>query len=210
MKGVSGKQIFTYVVIFAILGVVAAYFLGYKKNMEKVTNLQTSNSELESRVKALKGYYDEQKTYIDGMEEMKPKVDKVLSKYVSNVREEDQIMQAVISQKQADVQYENINLAKNEAMLTISQDVVKGAAIEKYQDEISFAKKSTTYKNKLDYHNLKKMIQSIFDSEYHIGIKGITYVKGEAVESKLLGIIDEETGEIVYVTDSAMDEKVGF
>lgn len=210
MKGVSGKQIFTYVVIFAILGVVAAYFLGYKKNMEKVTNLQTSNSELESRVTALKGYYDEQKTYIDGMEEMKPKVDAVLSKYVSDVREEDQIMQAVISQKQAEVQYDNINLAKKEAMLTISQDVVKGAAIEKYQNEISFAKKATTYKNKLDYHNLKKIIQSIFDSEYHIGIKGITYVKGEAVESKLLGIIDEETGEIVYVTDSEMDEKVGI
>mgnify|MGYP003292912834 FL=1 len=40
-------------------------------------------------------------------------------------------------------------------------------------------------------------------------VRGITYVKGEAVESKLLGIVDEETGEIVYVTDSAMDEKVG-
>ena len=209
MKGVNGKQIFTYVVIFAILGVVAAYFLGYKKNMEKTTSLQTSNSELESRVTALKGYYDEQKKYLDAMAEMKPKVDKVLSKYVSDVREEDQIMQAVISQKQAEVQYDNINLAKKEVMLSIPQDVVKGAAIEKYQNKISFAKKSTTYKNTLDYHNLKKIIQSIFDSEYHIGIRGITYVKGEAVESKLLGIVDEETGEIVYVTDSAMDEKVG-
>lgn len=210
MKGVSGKQIFTYIVIFAILGVVAAYFLGYKKNMEKVTTLQTSNNDLESRVTALKGYYDEQKTYIDAMEEMKPKVEKVLSKYGSNVKEEDQIMQAVISQQQVDVQYDNINLAKKEAMLTISEDIVKGAAMEKYQKQIAFSKKATTYKNKLDYHNLKKMIQSIYDSEYHIGIKGITYVKGEAVESKMVGIIDEETGEIIYVTDSAKDERVGI
>ena len=53
MKGVSGKQIFTYVVIFAILGVVAAYFLGYKKNNEKTTSLEASNNTLEEKLRLL-------------------------------------------------------------------------------------------------------------------------------------------------------------
>jgi len=62
----------------------------------------------------------------------------------------------------------------------------------------------------LDYHNLKLMIQSIFDSEYNIGIKKISYTKAEVTESKLFGIMDPETGEITYVTNKALDEKVGI
>lgn len=210
MKGVSGKQIFTYVVIFAILGVVAAYFMGYKKNNEKAASLEASNNTLEERVESLKGYYDSQKKYQDEMAAMVPEIDKVLSKFVSDVREEDLIMQAVISQRTTEVQYNQINMKQKEALLTIGEDVVKGANVEKYQKQISFDQKTTTYTNKLDYHNLKLMIQSIFDSEYNIGIKKISYTKAEATESKLFGIMDEETGEITYVTNKSLDETVGI
>lgn len=209
MKGVNGKQIFTYVIIFAILGVVAAYFLGYKKNIEKATNLETTNAELKERVKSLEGYYNEQKVHLDAMEETKPKIKTILSKYAPDVKEEDQIMQAVASHNWAEVQYENINLANREEMLFIPADIVKGAGMEEYQNDIAFMKKTATYKNILDYEGLCDLIECVFMSNYDIGLKGISYVKGETTESKLFGMIDEETGEIVYVTDKKMDQKVG-
>jgi len=210
MKGVSGKQIFTYIVLVAILGTVAVYFLVYKKNVEKTEALEASNATLEARVQSLKTYYDNQQTYKDDMAIMEPEIDTILSKYVSDVREEDQIMQAVISQRLATVQYESINLSKTERILTIPEQVVQGANVEKYQNEIAFASRETSYVNKLDYHNLKAMIQTLFDSEYNIGIKGISYSTQDVTESTIRGMLDEETGEIVYVKDSAEDKQIGI
>lgn len=210
MKGINGKQLFTTVILFAVLIVVAVYFLFYQKNMDKKEALIASNETLKSRVEALQVYYDNQVTYIEDMEKMKPEIDTILSKYVSDVREEDQIMQAVISQRLATVQYDSINLANKKEMLVIPAEIVQGANIEKYQKQIVFEEKTTTYNNKLDYHNLKTVIQSIFDSEYNIGIKTISYGKATATESTLLGILDAETGEIIYVKDTALDQEVGI
>ncbi len=210
MKGVSGKQIFTYVILVAILGLVAVYFLVFQKNMEKTEALEASNASLESRVQSLQSYYDNQQTYKDDMAKMEPEIDKVLSKYVSDVKEEDQIMQAVISQKVAQIQYDSINLAESGRILTIPAEVVQGANIEKYQDEIAFSERKTTYTNKLDYHNLKTMIQTLFDSEYNIGIEGISYASTKATESTIYGMLNQETGEIIYVKDTSEDKQVGI
>lgn len=210
MKGINGKQLFTTVILFAVLIVVAVYFLFYQKNMEKKDALVASNETLKARVESLQVYYDNQATYKEDMDKMAPEIDTILSQYVSDVREEDQIMQAVISQRLATVQYDSINLNEKKDLLVIPSEIVQGANIEKYQKQIAFEQKTSTYNNKLDYHNLKAVIQSIFDSEYNIGIKTITYTRGEATESTLIGMLDEETGEIIYVKDTALDKAVGI
>ena len=210
MKGINGKQIFTTVILFAVLIIAVVYFLFFQKNMEKRDALIASNETLKARVDSLQTYYDNLQTYKDEMAKMEPEINTILSKYVSDVKEEDQIMQAVISQRLATIQYEQLNLKEKEAMLTIPAEVVQGANVEKYKDEIAFEQKTATYKNLLDYHNLKTVIQSIFDSEYNIGIKKITYIKKEdATKSTLYGYVDEETGEIIYLKDSNEEEKIG-
>lgn len=210
MKGINGKQIFTTVVLFSVLIVVAVYFLVYQKNMDKTEALVSSNESLENRVNSLKTYYDNQQMYKDDMAKMEPEMDEILSKYVSDVREEDQIMQAVISQRVAEIYYDSINMKDKKEMLTIPAEVVQGANVEKYQDEIVFAEKGASYANKLDYHNLKTMIQTLFDSEYNIGIKGISYSSGEATESIIHGVLNQETGEVTYIKDKSEDRKVGI
>lgn len=210
MKGINGKQIFTTVILFSVLIIAVVYFLFFQKNMEKRDALIASNETLKARVDSLQTYYDEQQIYKDRMAKMEPEMDAILSKYVSDVREEDQIMQAVNSQRVATVQYDSLNLAEKEAMLTIPVEIVQGANVEKYQKEIAFEQKTATYKNFVDYHNLKKVIQSIFDSEYNIGIKNITYVKkDDASAYTLYGFVDEETGEITYAKDTE-DKKVAI
>ena len=109
-----------------------------------------------------------------------------------------------------EIQYEKINMDEPEAYKVIDKETVSGANIEKYQEEVAFVKKTATYANMLDYHNLKTMIQTLFDSEYNLGIKAITYVKKDTVEHTLMGIVDEETGEITYVKDSSMDKDVSI
>ncbi len=210
MKGISGKQIFTYVVLVAILGVVAVYFLVYTKNMDKAEALEASNANLDARVKSLQTYYDKQQSYKDDMAKMEPEMEAILSKYVSDVKEEDQIMQAVISQRAATIQYDTLGLSEKKEMLTIPEDVVVGANVEKYQEEIVFQQKTASYSNKLDYHNLKNVIKSLFDSNYNIGIKTISYAKAEATESTLYGFVDEETGEMIYVKNTEEDKQVGI
>ena len=211
MKGINGKQIFTTVILFSVLIIAVVYFLVFQKNMEKRDALIASNETLKTRVDSLQTYYDEQQMYKDQMAKMEPEMDAIMSKYVSDVKEEDQIMQAVISQRAATIQYDMLNLAEKEAMLTIPVEIVQGANVEKYQNEIAFEKKTATYKNFVDYHNLKKVIQSIFDSEYNIGIKNITYVKkDDASAFTLYGFVDEETGEIVYAKDDSEDKKVAI
>ena len=206
---ISSKQVFTYTLLLGVLVLVAFYFLSFTKKMEAKDALIASNKKLDERVQSLKGYYDKQEEYRQEMAAMEPEIDEILNKYVPNVREEDVIMQAVNTQRSAAVKYNSINIASNKDLKVISEKVVKGAGIEKYQNEIKFRQRTATYANNLDYINLKLVLQSFFESGYNIGVSNITYTKSDTADAIMQGFIDEETGELIFATEK-LEQKQGI
>lgn len=189
MKKITSKQVFTYVLLLGIIAVVAVYFLVYKKNMELADQKNASNATLNQRVKSLEQYHIDEPRYLEEMEPMKKEIDVLLEPYASNVTDLDLIMQAVKTQQVAPIVYSGINLGGKNVMKAISVDTVQKAAVEKYQEQITFVEQTCTLPNKITYEGLKTAVQSLFDSEYLIGIKSITYAKaGE--NGELQGNID--------------------
>lgn len=204
---INSKQILTYSFLLGILFLVAFYFMYYTKKMDERDALIASNKTLSERVNSLKTYYDKQEEYQSNMEAMKPKIDNILGSYVPSTLEEDVIMQAVNTQKSAEVDYSNINIAAKKDLHVIPEDVVKGAGIEKYQTTIKFQERTATYANKLDYVNLKKVLQSFFESGYNIGVSNITYIKGDTAESLLQGFYDETTDTVYFAKEKLLQRK---
>ncbi|MBR6665980.1 MAG: hypothetical protein IKL22_09745 [Lachnospiraceae bacterium] len=189
MKKITSKQVFTYVVLLGILVFVAAYFFGYKKNVEKTEALELSNQKLDQRVKSLKKYYDEEQEYLNKMEPMTKEIDRILAQYPADIREEDIIIQAVNLQMGTPVQINNITLPASSVMKNIPENVVTGAGVETYQKPIDFVKRKTNYTTQLDYPGLKNVVQALFDSNYLISIERLTY-SGSQETGILSGTLD--------------------
>ncbi len=189
MKKITSKQVFTYVILFGILIFAIAYFMGYKKNVEKTEALELSNQKLDQRVKSLKKYYDEEQEYLDKMEPMKMEIDRILAQYPADIREEDVIMQAVNLQMGTPVQINNITLPAGSVMKNIPENVVTGAGVETYQKPIEFMQRKTNYTTQLDYPGLKSVVQSLFNSNYLISIERLTY-SGSEETGILTGTLD--------------------
>lgn len=189
MKKITSKEIFTYVLLLGIIAIVAVYFLVYKKNIEAADQINAANATLEQRVKALEQYHIDEPTYLAEMEPIKAEIERYLEPYASNVTDLDLIMQAVKTQQAAPIIYSGVNLGNKNVMRAISADVVLNAGVEKYQEQIAFMEQTCTLPNRINYEGMKAAIESLFNSDYMIGIKSITYVKaGE--EGELQGSID--------------------
>ena len=184
MKKMNSKQLFTYVALIGVLILILVYFMVYKKNVEKAEALSSSNNKLQERVDSLKVYADNQKQYEADMETMVPKIAEILEAYPAANLEEDVIMQAVITQMTTPIVYDSIVIGNDDEYKTIKESVVAGANIEEYQKEINFVETNAVYEGSLTYDALKLAVQSIFDSEYEIAIKGISFskTKEEATE----------------------------
>lgn len=189
MKKITSKQVFTYVLLLGIIAVVAVYFLVYKKNMEIANQKNASNATLSQRVAALEQYHINEPTYLEEMEPIKAEIDTLLEPYASNVTDLDLIMQAVKTQQVAPIEYSGINLGTKNVLRAISADVVQNAAVEKYQQPINFMEQTCVLPNRITYDGLKTAVQSLFESEYMIGIKSITYAKA-GDNGELQGTID--------------------
>lgn len=189
MKKITSKQVFTYVLLLGIIAVVAVYFLVYKKNVELADQKNASNATLNQRVKALEQYHIDEPKYLEEMEPMKKEIDRLLEPYASNVTDLDLIMQAVHTQQVAPIVYSGINLGGKTVMKSISADTIQKAAVEKYQEPIAFMEQTCVLPNQITYEGLKTAVQSLFDSEYMIGLRSLTYTKaGE--NGELQGSID--------------------
>lgn len=188
MKKISSKQIFMYVVLIGILIVVAVYMLVYKKYSDLAEATRQSNEALQVRVDSLKVYYDNEQQYIDDKAAMEVKINEILEKYPSDNREEDVIMQAVYTQMATPITYSGVNIGEPEVIQSVGADVVAAADLEGYENEIAFVEQTGTYVNDITYDSLKYAIQTLYDSDYVIGIKSITYSKGD--EDMLNGNLD--------------------
>ena len=177
-KGIN-KNVFTIVVLLALIAFVAAYFLGYKKFTDLAASTIDGNVVLQGEVDKLKVHYINKAQYEADMGPMKEEVHKIMEKYPADTKAEDVIMHAVYTQAVAPVSYSNISIGEKKVISSVSKDVVLATAQEDMQEGISFVEQKGTYGHSVDsYEGLKTLIQAIFDSEYNIGISNISYSKG--------------------------------
>ena len=80
------KQVFGYICVFAILILVAVYFLGVKKLDEKAAATKASNDALEITINELKQYKVKEPQYKADMATMKTEIAAVLEKYPAGSR----------------------------------------------------------------------------------------------------------------------------
>ncbi len=189
------KQVFGYICVFAILIVVAVYFLGVKKLDEKAAATKASNDVLEVSINELKQYKLKEAQYKADIETMKTSILAVLDKYPAGSRAEDVIMHAVTTQLKTDVVYENINIGSAEAYKVIPVETLSEIVLKEgdktFTEEIAFVEQEASYANKLSYPCLKEAIQAVFDSSYKLGITSISYSAKNKDEPGILeGSID--------------------
>ncbi len=188
-KGIN-KQTFLCIVIFALLIVVAAYFLGYKKFAGEAETKTASNVVLQTTVDELKVYHINKATYEAEMPPMLEEVAKIMDKYPADTRPEDVIMHAVNTQLGTEVTYNNINIGDKEVFTTVPVEVVQATNQENMQEAISFVKVLGTYTNEVTYENLKGVIQAVFDSDYNMAIDSISYARAGDDDPVLTGSVD--------------------
>ncbi len=176
-KGIN-KNVFTIIALVAVLGLVAAYFLGYKKYTDLATTTQNNNVVLQGEVDALKVHYINKAQYEADMIPMKEGIHAIMEKYPADTKAEDVIMHAVYNQLAAPVTYSSVSIGEKKSISSVSKDVVLATAQEDMQEGISFVEQKSTYVHNVDsYAGLKKLIQAIFDSEYNLGVSTMTYSK---------------------------------
>lgn len=196
-KGIN-KQVFTIVILLALVALVAAYFFGYKKYTDLTAEKNNTNEALQAEVDDLKVYYVNEAQYKADMVPMAEEIHTIMEQYPADILEEDVIMHAVQTQLTAKSTYNGINISDKKVLQEIPENVVLATAQEDMKSAIFFVERTGTYANELDYTNLKKSIQAIFDSEYNLGIKSINYARA-----------DEMTGILAGTTELAFYSMVG-
>lgn len=178
-KGIN-KNVFTLVALVAVLALVAAYFLGYKKYTDLATTTQNNNVTLQAEVDALKVHYINKAQYEADMIPMKEGIHAIMEKYPADTKAEDVIMNAVYTQVAAPVSFSNISIGEKKSISSVSKEVVLATAQEDMQEGISFVEKKSTYVHKVDsYEGLKKLVQASFDSKYNLAITDLNYSRAE-------------------------------
>ncbi len=175
MKKITAKQAMTYVLLLGLLLFIGVYFLVYQKDLEQADAIRSSNAALQVRVDELKTYYDNMEFYQEEIARMDTQAAEWLDEFPADVKEEDIIVLAIDTERNAAIGYSNINIQGREALATIPADTVKAAQMEQYTDEITLMQRKTSYVNITDYTNLKNCIKTINDQDDRMTISNISY-----------------------------------
>lgn len=179
MKKITSKQVMTYVLLLGLLLFIGVYFLVYQADMEEAEAIQVSNASLQVRVDELKTYYDNLPVYEEEIAMMETQITGWLEEFPADVKEEDILVLAIDTEKNAAVGYRNINIQAREALVTIPAETVQAAQLEQYASEIVVAQRKTSYVNVTDYENLKRCIETINGQDDRMTISNITYSQNE-------------------------------
>lgn len=179
MKKLSDKKIMTYVVLTGFVFFIAVYFLIYQKFNDKAAALEAGNITLNQRVTQLKQFFDDMDKNKKEISSMQEQVQEWLAEFPADVKEEDIIVMAMDTEKNAAVAYTNINIADREALRTIPAATTCLSGMENLTQDLIFVKRLTSYVNTTDYLNMKNVIQTINDSNKRLSISKITYSKNE-------------------------------
>ncbi|MCH5271236.1 MAG: hypothetical protein J1E83_10865 [Lachnospiraceae bacterium] len=179
MKKVSSKQVMMYVVLLGILLLVGVYFLVYKSYTDQAATIETSNVVLNRRVAELKEYYDNMEGYNAEIELMQAEIRNVLGQFPPDVLEEDMIVLALDTMKNAAVEYTNINIGDREALRNIPAETVQAAGMEELNLELVFVERKGVYVNDTVYQSLKECINTINNSDNRLAITNIAYSRND-------------------------------
>lgn len=184
-KSVDNKSIFALVVLLCFLGLLAAYFLGYKKMEDKANQLVGENNNLRTRIESLKTYYDTEAQNKADILTMSANIDEIYSKYEGDVRQEDGIFEAMEMADASGIVYSSIGFGGNVAIKNISVDTVQAAGLEKYQDAISFRRFDVTYDGVVGYAELKELVNALDGNYYDLAIGSLSFTGND--RAKLQG-----------------------
>lgn len=190
MGKITNKQVFMLVLVVGIVACLMVYMLVFTKYNDQTTALKSSNAQLETQVNEMKEYYDNMEVYRRNAAEMAAGIAEVTEDYPADAKEEDIVMMAVAMQNRAIINYDQINVDEAKVIHDISEDIVKGAAVEGLTESIQFVERQATYKNMTSYSNLKEAIATVYESPYRIGVNAVAYRKTSDTNNFIDGTID--------------------
>ncbi|MBO4679514.1 MAG: hypothetical protein J5626_07570 [Lachnospiraceae bacterium] len=202
---INNRKFFLYVVLLGLVCFLAFYMLVYKEYEQKTNLLRSENSSLRNKVNELKEVYDNMEAYESSIEYMGEEINKILSDYPADVRDEDAIVVAVETLNKAYVEYTTINIHDKEELGAVSAETVSKAGLADYSGAIGINKRAVSYVNRTDYGNLKAIIGTILDYGGKKVIDKISYSKNEDEKD---GYITGTIEVIDYIADGTGAEYV--
>lgn len=189
--GSGSKNIMLYVAGLGALLMILVYFLVYQKFVEKAKVIEDSNKVLEERVHVLEGYYNARETNLRNTQLLEQLTDELLMVYPADAREEDAIILAVQMQWESGVEFLSINMDRGgNPIHVVSAETVRAANSEQYTQEIQFRDMTATYINEVSYAGLKNLIQMVYNSNNRIGIRDVSYARGNEENPNLAGEVE--------------------
>lgn len=189
-KADGSNSLLLYVGALGALLLILVYVFVYQKLNTEAESINTSNVILAQRVSQLKEYYDHREEYLADTRLLEQMLDELLAEYPADAREEDAIMLAVEMQRESGAEFLTVNMQKGNVIHEVPAETVAAAGSEKYSQAIQFRNLDAAYVNEVSYTGLKRMIQTIYDSNNRIGIQNVVYSKGDAENPNLSGHID--------------------
>ena len=175
MKKITEKQILTCVVLGGLVLILVVYFLVFKAYNDKADAMVTANAALNTRVNELKKFYEDVEKNKVEIESMQNQILEWLDKFPADVKEEDIIVTALDTEKNALVAYTNINIADREALYTIPTATTLLSGIENLNQDLIFVKRITSYVNTTDYLNMKNIVRTLNESKNRLSIQNFNY-----------------------------------
>lgn len=189
--GSGSKNIMLYVAGLGALLMILVYFLVYQKFVEKAKVIEDSNKVLEERVHVLEGYYNARETNLRNTQLLEQLTDELLMVYPADAREEDAIILAVQMQWESGAEFLSINMDRGgNPIHVVSAETVRAANSEQYTQEIQFRDMTATYINEVSYAGLKNLIQMVYNSNNRIGIRDVSYARGNEENPNLAGEVE--------------------
>ncbi len=181
--------------VFALLLVLAAglflvvYFVPLKNTNDEISSMESNNASLRKEISELQVYHDNKAQYESDTETLKKEVVDIVSKYPSMYKEEDYLLEGIAMRDAGDtLQYTSINIADPESLALITEETVKSAEIEGYDQKIEYLYQKVDYSMELNYSSLKEVIEEAFSSNYKLNVDSITFTR-EKDENILKGVV---------------------
>ncbi len=185
----NDKHVFAIFLVLAVGLFLVVYFVPLKNTNDEISSLESNNSSLRKEISELQVYHDNKEQYESDIETLKNEVVDIVSKYPSEYREEDYVLEGIAMQKAGDtLQYSSINIADPESLALITEDTMKSAEIEGLDNKIEYLYQTVDYSMELNYSSLKSVIAEAFASDYKLNVDSITFTR-EKDENILKGVV---------------------
>ena len=185
----NDKHIFAIFLVLAVGLFLIVYFVPLKNTNDEISSLESNNNTLRKEISELQVYHDNKEQYESDIETLKNEVVDIVSRYPSEYKEEDYVLEGIAMQKAGDtLQYSQINIADPESLALITEETMKSAEIEGYDKKIEYLYQTVDYSMELNYSSLKAVIAEAFSSDYKLNVDSITFTR-EKDENILKGVV---------------------